>query len=140
MNVNIFESTLNKKSSLSDVKSKLDGFISQSEIDYKQRCLEEYKRTHIFNTYEEAIDYVLQNKGGVHFHDKILYYDNSEGEDKCIMSYEQVTDGMECYYDVILHYSPKELLDDINTFIKNKSDDSDLYELGKLKYVYAIIF
>lgn len=110
----------------------------EEEIERK-RMETRHREKHIFESYEQALDWLMQNPDGViSWHVKTLSWNPDENR---FLSYEQEysLDGV-VPYDVKRFYTRDELLDQVYTYLKEScmtlDDLKDKY--GKLDYVHII--
>lgn len=111
----------------------------EEEAIEARRLMEEtrHRKTHIFESYEDAIEWMKRNPGKrVEWHAKSLTYIE---ERDVFESYEQEYDfsGV-MVYNVKRHYTSEELISGIHDAIREHGwDISELKdEWGKLDYVY----
>lgn len=136
---NIFESCFNKKDfdNLQNIKNNLQKVKKIKEKEHRIKFIENYRKHHIFNSYEEALNWSIKNPNKkLQWHGKTLYWQEDKNQFK---SYEQEydLDGIMCY-DVIKYYTKEELLKNINNIINSlhfKDQNWWLDEFNKLKYV-----
>lgn len=138
---NIFESCLNKKDfdNLQNIKNNLLKAKEDKEKERQRKFIEDYRKHHIFSSYEEALNWGIKNPNKrLCWHDKTLYWQEDKNKFK---SYEQEydLDGIICC-DVIKYYTKEELLEKIKNFIQDcisKFENRNwwLDEFNKLKYV-----
>lgn len=116
---NIFELCSNQKdlNKLQNIKNNLLKAEEEIEKEYKREFIENYRKHHIFSSYEEALNWSIKNPDkGVNWHCKTLFWQEDK---KKFKSYEQEysLDGILCY-DVIRYYTKEELLKEIEEHIK----------------------
>lgn len=128
--------SINSKRSLDKLLEEID----KQESKYK----EDYNKKHIFKSYEEALDYVINNPVIIQWHDKQLTWEKEQNRFK---SYEQEydIDGI-LAFDIIKYYTKDQLLDNIKRHMENVSkkypDDNRkwwLDENNMLSYVYLLV-
>lgn len=105
----------------------------------RERWLEQHRSVRIFDSYEDALQYLRDNPGKyIEWHVKTLHY---LPELDLFESFEQDygIDGV-IPYDVIVKYSAEQLLSGVYDFLEEKgySIDELKDERGKLEYVYTI--
>ena len=105
----------------------------------RERWLEQHRSVRIFDSYEDALQYLRDNpEKYIEWHAKTLHY---LPELDLFESFEQDygIDGV-IPYDVIVKYSAEQLLSDVYDFLEEKgySIDELKDERGKLEYVYTI--
>ena len=115
--------------------------LQQISADEKKRryaeIVRQHRETHIFDSYEQALDYLVQHPGElISWHAKTLQYLPDEN---LFLSYEQEYsfDGV-IPYDVRRKYTREELLNQIYDTIKERGWDLEKDfkdEYGKLDYV-----
>ena len=142
----IFDLASNSKGfeKLQQVKDELLQEQEQQEMEYRKHIDEVHRKTHIFESYEQALDWAIKNQNGIEWHTKSLFW---EAEKNRFKSYEQEYsyDGVMCY-DVVKYYTKEQLLDGIKEHIEycNKKYPEQanikwwLDKNGKLEYVYKI--
>ena len=141
---NIFELDSNQKtfSKLQDIKNNLLKAKEEKEKEDRREFIENYRKHHIFSSYEEALNWSIKNPDkGIKWHCKTLFWQEDKQKFK---SYEQEYsfDGVMCY-DVIRYYTKEELLKGIEEHIEycnkkypeNINEKWWLDEYGKLSYV-----
>ena len=139
---NIFELSCNQSNynSLQKIKDTLLKEENDKKELQRKQFIENYRKKHIFSSYESALDYAIQHPDKkIEWHTKTLYWEEDKNKFK---SYEQEYDisGVMCY-DVIRYYTKEELLKGIEEHkenIKKKYPEEDnwwLDEYGKLSYV-----
>lgn len=137
---NIFESCLNKKDfdNLQNIKNNLLKAKEDKEKENQKKFIENYRKHHIFNSYEEALNWSIKNPNKkLQWHCKSLFWQEDKNQFK---SYEQEYDlnGIMCY-DVIKYYTKEELLKSIKEYQNNiphfEKQNWWLDEFNKLKYV-----
>jgi hypothetical protein len=105
----------------------------------RERWLEQHRSVRIFDSYEDALQYLRDNPDKyIEWHVKTLHY---LPELDLFESFEQDygIDGV-IPYDVIVKYSAEQLLSGVYDFLEEKgySIDELKDERGKLEYVYTI--
>lgn len=105
----------------------------------RERWLEQHRSVRIFDSYEDALQYLRDNPDKyIEWHVKTLHY---LPELDLFESFEQDygIDGV-IPYDVIVKYSAEQLLSDVYDFLEEKgySINELKDERGKLEYVYTI--
>lgn len=140
---NIFELCSDQKgfNKLQNTKNNLLKVKEEKENEDRRKFIENYRKHHIFNSYEEALNWSIKNPDkGVNWHCKTLFWQEDKQKFK---SYEQEysSDGIICH-NVIRYYTKEELLKEIEEHIKycNKKypemkENWWLDEYGKLSYV-----
>lgn len=141
---NIFELCSNQKgfNKLQNIKINLQKVKEDEEKENRRKFVENYRKHHIFSSYEEALNWSIKNPDkGLTWHCKTLFW---EKDKKKFKSYEQEfdIDGV-IPYDIIRYYTKEELLKGIEEHIKycnNKYPEKSntkwwLDEYGKLSYV-----
>lgn len=142
---NIFELCSNQKDfdKLQNIKNKFQKIKEDEEKENRREFIENYRKRHIFCSYEEALDWVIKNPNkSIQWHCKTLFW---EEDKKKFKSYEQEfdLDGV-IPYDIIRYYTKEELLKGVQEhieYINNKYPEKAntkwwLDEYGKLSYVY----
>ena len=127
---------------LQSIYDKIRSNEKRAMEDEKKERLIRHRNTHIFNTYEQALDWLEDNPGRrIVWHAKTLSW---IPEEELFLSYEQdySYDGV-IAYDVTRKYTRQELLDDIHDFIyrmqeKGYNPDELKDKLGNLGFVYKI--
>ena len=140
-----FKDLLDEKSlnGLWSIKESEDEKVAKLRAEELKNLEEIHKKHHIFNTYEEALDWLISNDGEcIEWHTKTLSYDKTKD---MLISNEQEfdIDGI-IPYNVTRYYRRDELLCEIKSsvdYLKKKYCDFEyekdfLDEYGKLKYVY----
>lgn len=142
---NIFEAVCDSKSfeTLQQIRANFEAEQAEEKHRERERMVEHHKRTHIFDSYEQALDWLVEHPDrSIEWHVKILAW---IPEKNLYRSYEQEfdIDGV-IPYDVVRYYTREQLLDGIKEHIiymkdKYNADDSRLFdEYGKLNYVEII--
>lgn len=134
--------------------AKLSDIVSANSKKYLDKLLEEidkqeskrnedYIRKHIFKSYEEALDYVINNPVIIQWHDKQLTWEKEQNKFK---SYEQEydIDGI-LAFDVVKYYTKEQILGKIKRHIEDVSkrypNDNRKWwidENNMLSYVYLL--
>lgn len=141
---NIFDlcSDLRSFDSLSKVKEELLTKVEKEKEEQRKHWEKNYRKKHIFSSYEEALDWLMTHKGrGIEWHTSTIFYQEDKQNFK---SYEQDSDysGI-IHYNVIRYYTKEELLKGIQEHIEycNKKYPEKantkwwLDKYGKLSYV-----
>lgn len=141
---NIFELCSDQRGfdKLQNIKNNFLKAKEEKEKEDRRKFIENYRKHHIFSSYEEALNWSIKNPDkGIEWHCKTLFWQEDKQKFK---SYEQEysLDGIMCY-DVIKYYTKEELLKEIEEHIKccnNKYPEEAnkkwwLDEYGKLSYV-----
>lgn len=137
---NIFESSFNKKDfdNLQNIKNKLQKVKEDKEKEKEEKFIENYREHHIFNSYEEALNWGIKNPNKrLQWHCKTLFWQEDKNKFK---SYEQECscDGVICN-DIIKYYTKEELLKEIKEYQDCTTNFLDknwwFDEFNKLKYV-----
>ena len=141
---NIFELGSNQKAfdKLQNIKNNLQKVKEEKEKEDRREFIENYRKHHIFSSYEEALNWSIKNPDKrVEWHCKTLFWQEDKQKFK---SYEQEysLDGV-IPYDIVKYYTKEELLKEIEEYIKyynNKYPEEAnkkwwLDEYGKLSYV-----
>ena len=141
---NIFKLSMSEQcfDNLRKIKNKLQKEIADEEIRRQNEIMNSYIKHHIFNSYEEALDWAIKNPNeSINWHCKILSWQEDKQK---FESYEQEysLDGIVCY-DVIKYYTKEELLKGIDDFIQHSNEIYPeingkkwwLDEYGKLRHV-----
>lgn len=140
---NIFELCSDQKGfdKLQNIKSNLQKVKEDEEKENRRKFVENYRKHHIFGSYEEALNWSIKNPDkSIQWHCKTLFWQEDKQKFK---SYEQEysSDGIICH-DVIRYYTKEELLKEIEERIEycNKKypemkENWWLDEYGKLSYV-----
>lgn len=142
---NLFEASCDQKSfeNLKQIKANFEAEQAEEKRRDYERLIEHHKKTHIFETYEQALDWLVEHPDrSVEWHVRTLTW---MPEKNLYRSYEQEfdIDGV-IPYDVVRYYTREQLLDGIKEHIiymkdKYNADDSRLFdEYGKLNYVETI--
>lgn len=124
---------------------KLIESINKDRQEQHNKLIEKYRKQHIFSSYEEALNYTIENCPiTIQWHDKQISW---EKELSKFRSYEQEydIDGI-LAFDVIKYYTKDQLLDNIKRHMENISkkypDDNKkwwLDENNMLSYVYLLV-
>ena len=137
----LFELCSKKKSQddLLNLKKQLDEEEMKIREEEHRRMEAKHRATHIFDSYEDALDWLVENPGSViSWHVKTLSW---QPEENRFLSYEQEysMDGV-IPYNVRRFYTREELLDGIYSVIKERGIDiSELKDkFEKLDYVHII--
>ncbi len=142
----IFDLASNSKGleKLQQVKNELQYEREQKEEERRKYTEEVHRKKHIFDSYEQALDWAIKTERGISWHTKTLFWESDKNKFK---SYEQEYsfDGVMCY-DVIRYYTKEQLLEGIKEHIewcnKKYPEQTDtkwwLDTFGKLDYVYRI--
>ena len=104
----------------------LDDVEKEKKEEWK-KAEEEYRRKYVFDSYEQALDYLVEHEGSIiRWHARTLSWIPDE---ELFESHEQEysLDGV-IPYDVVRKYTRKELLDGIEQFIQKRG-----LTLGDLK-------
>lgn len=142
---NLFEAVCDSKSfeTLQQIRANFEAEQAEEKHREHERLIEHHKKTHIFETYEQALDWLVEHHDRrIEWHCKTLSW---LPEKNVYESFEQEYDisGI-VSYDVTRYYSREQLLDGIKEHIiymkeKYNADDSGLFdENGKLNYVEII--
>lgn len=94
-------------SDFSKISKIKDTIVDKEEKERKERE-EKRLKSHIFKTYPDAMNYLVNNDVSMIWHGKHVHYDKERG---CIVSYEQESDrdGIN-FWNVVKHYKPGELI------------------------------
>ena len=131
-------------SALRDLKERFEKSEAEERERIRKEREEEHRRTHIFSSYDRALDYLVDNPGhGISWHTKSIYWD---AEKQMFEVFDQEFDVSGVVpYDVHYFTTREKLLQEHQDFCewrKNeyKGEDDDTWYLdkyGKLEYVYA---
>ena len=142
----IFDLASNSKGfeKLQQVKNDLQEEREKREAEHRKHAVEVHRKKHIFDSYEQALDWAIKTQKGIAWHTATLFWEPEKNQFK---SYEQEFsfDGVMCY-DVIRYYTKEQLIEGIKEHIewcnKKYPEQADtkwwLDEFGKLDYVYRI--
>lgn len=142
----IFDLASNSKGfkKLQQVKDELQHEREQKEEERRKHAEEIHHKKHIFDSYEQALNWAIKTEKGIAWHAATLFWESDKNQFK---SYEQEfdLDGI-IPYNVIRYYTKEQLLKEIKEHIeccnKKYPEQADtkwwLDEFGKLDYVYRI--
>ena len=142
----IFDLASNSKGfeKLQQIKNDLQEEREKREAERRKHAEEVHRKKHIFDSYEQALDWAIKTEKGIAWHTATLFWESDRNQFK---SYEQEfdLDGI-IPYDVIKYYTKEQLLKEIKEHIeycnKKYPENADtkwwLDEFGKLDYVYRI--
>lgn len=125
---------------LANERSEMIRKNAERQIAEHQRQIAEHRRTHIFKSYEEALDYLVQHPTSyIHWHCDDIKFSQ---EKQLYKIYTQESYDGYVYNDIVIYKSKKELLDSIEehkTYMKQNypdfSEQNYLDEFGYLAYV-----
>lgn len=125
---------------LMELRSKLRSEEESARQEEFDRIQERYIRSHIFENYEDAIQWMTEHPGRrVSWHCKDLHWDPDR---KSFISYEQEysEDGVMCY-DVRRSYTARELLEGITGWMRNRGIRIEELrdDRGYLEYVSTFV-
>ena len=143
---NLFEASCDQKSfeNLKQIKANFEAEQKEENRRYYERMVERHKKTHIFDTYEQALDWLVEHPDRrIEWHCKTLSW---IPEKNVYESFEQEYDISGIVpYDVTRYYSREQLLDGIKKHIQTmlslyegSYEEQYLDENGKLNYVEII--
>ena len=142
----IFDLASNSKGfeKLQQIKNNLQEEREKREAECRKYAIEVHRKKHIFDSYEQALDWAIKTQKAIAWHAATLFWEPEKNQFK---SYEQEfdLDGI-IPYDVIRYYTKEQLLKNIEEhieYINKKYEDQEylnwwLDEFGKLEYVYRI--
>lgn len=142
----IFDLTSNSKGfeKLQQVKDELQHEREQKEEERRKHAEEIHCKKHIFDSYEQALDWAIKTQKAIAWHTATLFWEPEKNQFK---SYEQEfdLDGI-IPYNVIRYYTKEQLLKNIEEHIEyvNKRYKDQEYlnwwldKYGKLDYVYRL--
>jgi hypothetical protein len=143
---NIFETVCDSKSfeTLQQIRANFKAEQAEEEHRERERMVEHHKHTHIFDSYEQALDWLVEHSDrSIEWHCKTLSW---LPEKNVYESFEQEYNisGV-VSYDVTRYYSREQLLDGIKKHIQimlslyeGSYEEQYLDENGKLNYVEII--